>query len=168
MTPSSNAVRLTLLVSSMGRWLMVAWCLVSIWGCARAVVPPDPQEPSAIAFAQKVLREMSQGLEKLRLSLGSTIQEKGTYRIFAAYFYPRNITRANMMQNFTDFCTQIGGTMVQSVCQASTEEVDQVKFLVRVEDHSPKNKAFVRLYVTVYEPVGAPAAEFLRVIWPYR
>jgi hypothetical protein len=147
---------------------MVAWCLMSLWGCASAVVQPDPQEQSAIAFAQKVLREMSQGLEKLRVSLGATIQEKGTYRLFTAYFYPRNVTIANMMQNFTHFCTQIGGTMVQSVCQASTEAENQVKFLVRVEDHAPKNKAFARMYVTVYEPVGTPSAEFLRVIWPYR
>ena len=152
----------------MVRWLMVVWCLVSIWGCASAVVQPAPQEQSAIAFAQKVLKEMSQGLEKVRASLGTTIQEKGMYRIFIAHFYPRNVTVANMMQNFTAFCTQHDGTMVQSVCQASTAEVDQVKFLVRVEDHSPKNKAFVRMQVTVYEPVGAPSAEFLRVIQPYR
>ena len=152
----------------MVQWLMVVWCLMSIWGCANAVVQPDPQEQSAIAFAQKVLKEMSQGLEKLRVSLDTTIQEKGTYRIFTAHFFPRNVTIANMMQNFTHFCTQIDGTMVQSVCQASTEEVHQVKFLVRVENLSPKNKTFMRMYVTVYEPVGAPSEEFLRVIWPYR
>jgi len=147
---------------------MVVWCLVSIWGCASAAVQPDPQEQSAIVFAQKVLTEMSQGLEKLRASLGTTIQDKGTYRIFTAHFFPRNVTIDNMMQNFTHFCTQIGGTMVQSVCQASTEEVQQVKFLVRIENHSPKNKAFMRMQVTVYEPVGAPSEEFLRVIQPYR
>jgi len=147
---------------------MLVWCLVGIWGCVNSVVQPDPQEQSAIAFAQKVLKEMSQGLEKLRVSLGTTIQDNGTYRIFDTYFYPRNVTIANMMQNFTHFCTQSGGTMVQSVCQASTEEVHQVKFLVRVENHSPKSKAFVRMHVTVYEPVGAPSAEFLRVIQPYR
>lgn len=150
------------------RWLLLVWYLASIWGCATAVVQPDPQEQSAIAFAQKVLKEMSQGLEKLRVSLDTTIQEKGTYRILTAHFYPRNVTIASMMQNFTSFCTQLGGTMVQSVCQASAEEVNQVRFLVRVEDQSPKNKAFARMYVTVYEPVGAPSAEFLRVIWPYR
>ena len=167
-TPFANVVPPSLLANSMVRWCMVVWCLVSVWGCASAVVQPDPQEQSAIAFAQKVLKEMSEGLEKLRASLGSTIQEKGTYRLFTAHFYPRNVTIADMMQNFTHFCTQIGGTMVQSVCQASTEEVHQVKFLVRVENHSPKNKAFVRMQVTVYEPVGAPSAEFLRVIEPYR
>jgi hypothetical protein len=155
-------------VNSMVQWLMVVWCLMSIWGCANAVVQPDPQEQSAIAFAQKVLKEMSQGLEKLRVSLDTTIQEKGTYRIFTAHFFPRNVTIANMMQNFTHFCTQIDGTMVQSVCQASTEEMHQVKFLVRVENLSPKSKTFMRMYVTVYEPVGAPSEEFLRVIWPYR
>jgi hypothetical protein len=153
---------------SMVRWLLAVWCLVSVWGCAHPVVQPDTQERSAIAFAQKVLQEMSQGLEKLRASLGATIREKGTYRLFAADFFPHNVTTDNMMQNFTHFCTQIGGTMVQSVCQASTEEANQVKFLVHIENHSPKNKAFVRMHVTVYEPVGAPSAEFLRVIQPYR
>ena len=152
----------------MVRWLLVAWCLVSVWGCARPVVQPDPQEQSAIAFAQKVLKEMSQGLEKFRASLGATIQEKGTYRIFAADFYPRDVTIDNMKQNFASFCTQTGGTMVQSACQASTDEVDQVKFLVHIENRSPKNKAFVRMHVTVYEPVGPSSAEFLRVIQPYR
>jgi hypothetical protein len=152
----------------MVRRIVAVWCLVSIWGCAHPVVQPDTQERSAIAFAQKVLKEMSQGLEKMRVSLGATIQEKGTYRIFAADFFPHNVTTADMMQNFTRFCTQIGGTMVQSVCQASTAEANEVKFLVRVEDQSPKNKGFVRLHVTVYEPVGAPSEEFLRAIRPYR
>ena len=150
------------------RWMVAGWCLVSMWGCARPVVQPDTQERSAITFAQKVLKEMSQGLEKVRVSLGSTIQDKGTYRIFAADFFPHNVTTSDMMQNFARFCAQIGGTMVRSVCQAGPEETDQVQFLVRIEDQSPKKKEFVRLHVTVYEPVGAPSAEFLRVIWLYR
>jgi hypothetical protein len=150
------------------RRILAAWCLVSIWGCAHPVVQPDTQERSAIAFAQKVLKEMSQGIEKLRVSLGTTIQERGTYRIFAADFFPHNVTTDNMMQNFTLFCTQIGGTMVQSVCQAGPEEANQVKFLVRIVDQSPKKKEFVRLYVMVYEPVGVPSEEFLRAIRPYQ
>jgi hypothetical protein len=152
----------------MVRRIMAAWCLVSIWGCAHPVVQPNTQERSAIAFAQKVLKEMSQGLEKLRVSLGATIQERGTYRILAADFFPHNVTTADMMQNFAHFCTQIGGTMVQSVCQEGPEEANQVKFLARTEDRSPKNKQFVRLHVMVYEPIGAPSAEFLRAIQPYR
>jgi hypothetical protein len=152
----------------MVRRILVAWCLVSIWGCAHPVVQPDTQEHSAIAFAQKVLKEMSQGLEKLRVSLGTTIQERGTYRIFAADFFPHNVTTANMLQNFALFCTQIGGTMVQSVCQAGPEETNQVKFLVRIVDQSPKKKEFVRLHVRVYEPVGVPSEEFLRAIRPYQ
>jgi hypothetical protein len=150
-------------------WRIVAvWYLVSIWGCAHPVVQPDTQERSAIAFAQKVLKEMSQGLEKLRVSLGVTVQERGTYRILEADFFPHNVTMADMMQNFARFCTQIGGTMGQSVCQASPAEANQVKFLVRIEDQSPKNKQFVRMHVMVYEPIGAPSAEFLRAIRPYR
>jgi hypothetical protein len=150
-------------------WRIVAvWYLVSIWGCAHPVVHPDTQERSAIAFAQKVLKDMSQGLEKLRVSLGTTIQERGTYRILDADFFPHNVTMADMMQNFARFCTQIGGTMVQSVCQASPAEAHQVKFLVRIENQSPKNKQFVRMHVMVYEPIGAPSVEFLRVIKPYR
>ena len=152
----------------MVRWVVAGWCLVSVWGCAHPTVQPDTQERSAIAFAQKMLKEMSQGLDKLRVSLGTTIQERETYRIFAADFFPQNATTANMMQNFTRFCTQIDGTMVQSVCQASPEEANQVKFLVHIEDQSPKNKQFVRMHVMVYEPVGAPSAEFLRAIRPYR
>ena len=150
------------------RRIVAAWCLVSLWGCAHPVVPPDTQERSAIAFAQKVLKEMSQGLEKPRVSLGATLQEKGTYRLFAADFYPHNVTTADLMQNFARFCTQIGGTMVQSACQAGTEEADQVKFLVHIEDQSPKNKEFVRMHVMVFEPVDAPSEEFLRAIRPYR
>ena len=152
----------------MVQWVVAAWCLVSIWGCAYPVVQPDTQERSAIAFAQKVLKEMSQGLEKLRVSLGATLQERGTYRLFTADFYPHNVTTADLMQNFARFCTQVGGTMVQSVCQAGPEEANQVKFLVHIEDQSPKNKQFVRLHVMLYEPVGAPSAEFLRAIRPYQ
>ena len=152
----------------MVRWVVAAWCLVNVWGCAHPVVQSEMQERSAIAFAQKVLKEMSQGMEKLRVSLGTTIQERGTYRIFAADFFPQNVTKADMMQNFARFCTQIDGTMVQSVCQAGPEEANQVKFLVHIEDQSPKNKQFVRMHVMVYEPVGAPSAEFLRAIRPYQ
>jgi hypothetical protein len=152
----------------MVRWVVTVWCFASVWGCAHPVVQPDTQERSAITFAQKVLKEMSQGLEKLRVSLGTTVQEKGTYRIFAADFFPQNVTTTDMMQNFGRFCTQIEGTMVQSVCQAGPEEANQVKFLVRIENQSPKHKAFVRMHVTVYEPVGIPSAEFLRAIQPYR
>ena len=152
----------------MVRWIVAAWCLVSIGGCAHPVVQPETQERSAITFAQKMLKEMSQGLEKLRVSLGTTVQEKGTYHIFAADFFPHNVTTADMMQNFARFCTQSRGTMAQSVCQAGTEEANQVKFLVRIEDQSPKNKGFVRMHVRVFEPVGAPSEEFLRAIQPYR
>src|SRR5262245_9174936 len=152
----------------MVRWVVAAWCLVSVWGCAHPTVQPDTQERSAIAFAQKVLKEMSQGLDKLRVSLGMTIQERETYRVFTADFLTQNVTTANIMPNFIRFCTQIDGTMVQSVCQASPEEANQVKFLVHIEDRSPKNKQFVRMHVMVYEPVGAPSAEFLRTIQPYR
>src|SRR5215510_6401151 len=91
---------------SMVRWVVAAWCLVSIWGCARPAVQPDTQERSAIVFAQKVLKEMSEGLEKLRVSLETTIQERGTYRIFAADFFPHNVTIADLRQNFARFCTQ--------------------------------------------------------------
>ena len=153
---------------SMVRQIVAVCCLVSVWGCAHPIVQPDTQERSAIAFAQKVLKEMSQGLEKLRVSLGTTLQDRGTYRIFATDFFPHNVTTADMMQNFARFCTQIGGTMVQSACQASPEEANQVKFLVRIVDQSPKNKQFVRMHVVVYEPVGAPSAEFLRAIQPYQ
>src|SRR5215467_3840490 len=128
----------------MVRWVVAAWCLVSIWGCAHPSVQPDTQERSAIAFAQKVLKEMSQGLEKLRVSLGTTLQDRGTYRIFAADFFPHNVTTADMMQNFARFCTQIDGTMVKAACQAGPAEANQVKFLVRTEDQSPKKKEFVR------------------------
>jgi len=152
----------------MVRWVVAAWYLVSIWGCAHPMVQPYTQERSAIAFAQKVLKEMSQGLEKPRVSLGATLQEKGTYRLFAADFYPHNVTTADLMQNFARFCTQIGDTMVQSVCQAGPEEANQVKFLVHIEDQSAKNKQFVRLHVMLYEPLGAPSAEFLRAIRPYQ
>ena len=152
----------------MVRRLVAAWCLVSMWGCAHPVVQPDTQERSAITFAQKVLKEMSQGLEKLRVSLGTTIEERGTYRILTADFFPQNVTTADMMQNFARFCTQIGGTMVQSVCQAGPEEANQVKFLVHIEDRSPKKKEFVRMHVMVYEPVGTPSVEFLRATRPYR
>jgi len=152
----------------MVRWVVAAWCLVSIWGCAHPTVQPDTQERSAIAFAQKALKEMSQGLDKLRISLGTTIQKRETYRIFTADFFPQTLTTANIMQNFTRFCTQIDGTMVQSVCQAGPEEANQVKFLVHIEDQSPQNKQFVRMHVTVYEPVGAPSVDFLRAIQPYR
>jgi hypothetical protein len=154
-------------VSMLWRIVMV-WYLMSIWGCAHPVVQPDTQEHSAIAFAQHMLKEMSQGLEKLRVSLGTTVQERGTYRVLDADFFPQNVTIADMMQNFTHFCTQIGGAMVQSVCQASSTEANQVKFLVRIQNQSPKNKEFVRMHVTVYEPIGAPSAEFLRAIRPYR
>src|SRR5262249_28948893 len=92
---------------SMVRWIVAAWCLVSIGGCAHPVVQPETQERSAITFAQKMLKEMSQGLEKLRVSLGTTVQEKGTYHIFATDFFPHNVTTADMMQNFARFCTQI-------------------------------------------------------------
>ena len=152
-------------------WRIVAvWSLVSIWGCAHPVVQPDTQERSAIAFAQHMVKEMSQGLEKLRVSLGTTVQERGTYRVLEANFFPQSVTMAHIMQNFARFCTQVGGTMVldKSVCQASPAEANQVKFLVRIEDQSPKKKQFVRMHVRVYEPIGAPSAEFLRAIRPYR
>src|SRR5215510_7794283 len=153
----------------MVRQIVAVCCLVSVWGCAHPSVQPDTQERSATAFAQKMLKEMSQGLEKVRVSLGTTLQERGTYRIFAADFFPQNVTTVNdMMQNFARFCTQNGGTMMQSVCQAGPEEANQVKFLVRTVDQSPKSKQFVRMHVVVYEPVGAPSAEFLRAIQPYR
>ena len=151
-----------------GLVLFAVWCLVSLGGCVHAVVEPAPQERSAIVYAQRVLKEMAKGLEKLRVPLGTTVQEKGTYRLFAGDFFPHDVTTAQMMENFTRFCTHIGGTMVQSVCQASAEDTKQVQFLVRIENQSPANKEFVRWHVTVYEPIGAPSAEFLRAIELYR
>ncbi len=79
-----------------------------------------------------------------------------------------DVATAQMMENFTHFCTHIGGTMVQSVCQASADDAKQVHFLVRIENQSPANKEFVRWHVTVYEPIGPPSAEFLRAIELYR
>ena len=55
---------------SMVRQIVAVCCLVSVWGCAHPSVQPDTQERSAIAFAQKLLKEMSQGLEKLRVCMG--------------------------------------------------------------------------------------------------
>ena len=151
-----------------GLVLCAVWCLVSLCGCVHAVVAPAPQEHSAIVYAQRLLKEMSKGLEKLRVSLGTTVQEKGTYRLLAADFFPHDVTMAQMMKNFTYFCTHIGGTMVQSACQASADDAKQVHFLARIENQSPVNKAFVRWHVTVYEPIGPPSAEFLRAIELYR
>ena len=151
-----------------GLVLFAVWCLVSLWGCVHTVVAPALQERSAIVYAQRLLKEMSKGLEKLRLPLGTTVQEKGTYRLFAADFFPHDVTTAQMMENFTHFCTHIGGTMVQSVCQASADDAKQVHFLVRIENQSPANKEFVRWHVTVYEPIGPPSAVFLRAIELYR
>jgi len=151
-----------------GLVLFAVWCLVSLGGCVHAVVAPDPQERSAIVYAQRVLKEMSKGLEKLRVPLGTTVQEKGTYRLLAGDFFPHDVTMARMMENFTHFCTHIGGTMVQSVCQASADDAKQVQFLVRIENQSPSKKEFVRWHITVYEPIGPPSAEFLRAIELYR
>ncbi len=151
-----------------GLVLFAVWCLVSLWGCVHTVVAPALQERSAIVYAQRLLKEMSRGLEKLRVPLGTTVQEKGTYRLFAADFFPHDVTTAQMMENFTHFCTHIGGTMVQSVCQASADDAKQVHFLVRIENQSPANKEFVRWHVIVYEPIGPPSAEFLRAIELYR
>ena len=151
-----------------GLVLFAVWCLVSLWGCVHTVVAPALQERSAIVYAQRLLKEMSRGLEKLRVPLGTTVQEKGTYRLFAGDFFPHDVTMAQMMENFTHFCTHIGGTMVQSVCQASADDAKQVHFLVRIENQSPANKEFVRWHVTVYEPIGPPSAEFLRAIELYR
>jgi hypothetical protein len=152
-----------------GVGVVALWCLMNLWGCApHAVVQPNPQEHSAIVYAQRMLKEMSKGLEKLRIPLGSTVQEKGTYCLFAADFFPHDVTTVQMMDNFAHFCTHIGGTMVQSVCQASADDAKQVKFLVRIENQSPVNKEFVRWHITVYEPLGPPSAEFLRAIELYR
>ena len=128
-----------------GLVLFAVWCLVSLGGCIHAVVAPDPQERSAIVYAQRVLKEMSKGLEKLRVPLGTTVQEKGTYRLLAGDFFPHDVTMAQMMENFTHFCTHIGGTMVQSVCQASADDAKQVQFLVRIENQSPLKKEWLIL-----------------------
>src|SRR5712691_928305 len=124
-----------------GLVLFACWCLVSLWGCVHAVVAPDPQERSAIVYAQRLLKEMSKGLEKLRVPLETTVQEKGTYRLLAANFFPHDVTTAQMMDNFTHFCTHIGGTMVQAACQARADDAKQVQFFVRLENQSPANKA---------------------------
>ena len=140
----------------MVQWLMVmshVW--MEFWGCANAVVQPDSARAIGHRLAQKVLKEMSQGLEKLRVSLDTTIQEKGTYRIFTAHFFPRNVTIANMMQNFTHFCTQ--NRQYDGAIRMSSgfhEEVDQVKFFVRVRNLSPKNKTFIAMQVTVYSQLA--------------
>jgi hypothetical protein len=141
---------------------------MSLWGCAHPVVEPESHDHSAIVYAQRLLKEMSKGLEKLRVPLETTVQEKGTYRLLAAAFFPHDVTMAQLMENFTRFCTHIGGTMVQSACQANADDAKQVHFLVRIENQSPKKKEFVRWYVTVYEPIGPPSAEFLRAIELYR
>ena len=128
-----------------GLVLLAVGGLVSLWGCVQAVVTPAPQERSAIVYAQRLLKEMSKGLEKLRVPLETTVQEKGTYRLLAANFFPHDVTTAQIMENFTHFCTHIGGTMVQSVCQASADDAKQVQFLVRIENQSPLKKEWLIL-----------------------
>src|SRR5262249_25871242 len=120
--------------SRAGLVLFTMWCLVNLWGCVHTVVAPEPQEHSAIVYAQRLLKEMSKGLEKLRVPLETTVQEKGTYRLLAAAFFPHDVTMAQLMENFTRFCTHIGGTMVQSACQANADDAKQVHFLVRIEN----------------------------------
>jgi hypothetical protein len=156
-------------VVTKGVGVVALWCLVNLWGCApHTVVQPELQEHSAIVYAPRMLKEMSKGLEKLRVPLGISIQEKGTYRLFAADFFPHDVTSAQIMDNFVHFCTHVGGTMVQTFCQASADDAKQVKFFVRIENQSPVNKEFVRWHITIYEPLGPPSAEFLRAIEPYR
>jgi hypothetical protein len=148
------------------RCVMIVWCLVNIWGCAHPVVHPDTQERSAIAFARQVMEEMSTGLDKLRACLGATVTDKGEYRIFVGDLFPHDVTKADLMQNFARLCTHIGGIMSQSVCTSSAADDKQVKFVVHAEDQPIK--AYAKIRVTVYEPVGTPSAEFLQAIRPYR
>ena len=149
-----------------GRCAVALWCLVSVWGCAHPVVQLAKEERSAIAFAKQVVTEMSTGLDKLRASVVATVTEKGTYRIFTGEFFPHDVTMTDMMNNFARLCTQIGGSMSQAVCKAREHDEEQVKFVVHAEAQA--TKPYVKIHVTVYEPVGAPSAEFLQAIRPYR
>ena len=148
------------------RCAVVVWWLVSIWGCAHHMVYPDTRERSATAFAQKVVQEMSTGLDKPRASITATVTEKDGYRMFVGDLFLHDVTKADLMQNFARLCTRIGGTMSQSVCTSSAPDDKQVKFVVHTVDQS--TKVYAKIRVTVYEPVGAPSAEFLHAIRPYR
>lgn len=148
------------------RWAVVLWCLLSVWGCARAIVQPAKDEQSAIAFAKQVVTEMSTGLDKLRAPVVASVTDKGEYRVFAGEFFPHDVTMTDMMRNFARLCTQIGGTMSRAVCKAPAHDQEQVKFVVHAENRS--TKMFTKIYLTVYEPVGTPSAEFLHAIRPYR
>ena len=108
----------------MVRRIVAVCCLVSVWGCARPIVQPDSQERSAIAFAQKVLKEMSAGAGEATCLLGDDSQERGTYRIFAADFFPHNVTTADMMQNFARFAHRSAARW-SVICQAGPEEADR-------------------------------------------
>jgi len=146
--------------------MVALWCLVSVWGCAPPTVEPTNDEHSAIAFAKKVVTEMSTGLDKVRASMVATVIDKGEYRIFSGEFFPHDVTMKDMMNNFAGLCTQLGGSMSQSVCKAPEQDKEQVKFVVHAEDQS--TKVYTKIHITVYEPVGAPSEEFLQAIRPYR
>ncbi len=146
--------------------MVALWCLVSVWGCAHPMVQPAKDEHSAITFAKQVVTEMSTGLDKLRASVVATVTDKGEYRIFSGEFFPHDVTMKDMMTNFARLCTQLGGSMSQSVCKTPEHDKEQVKFVVHAEDQS--TKVYAKIHITVYEPVGAPSEEFLQAIRPYR
>ena len=148
------------------RCVVALWCLVNVWGCAHPLVQPAKDEQSAIAFAKKVVIEMSTGLDKLRASVATTVTDKGEYRVFSGEFFPHDVTIKDLMNNFARLCTQLGGSMSQSVCKAPEQAEEQVKFVVHAEAQS--TKMYTKIYLTVYEPVGTPSAEFLQTIRPYR
>ena len=142
---------------------------MSILGCAHPRVQPAKDARSAIAFAQQVVTEMSTGLDKVRASAVATITDKGDYRVFTAELFPHDVTLAQLMDNFARFCTHLGATMSQSVCTSNTQDAPQVQFVVHTEQHTMRRPmAYAVIYVTVYEPVGTPSAEFLQAIRPYR
>jgi hypothetical protein len=67
------------------RWVVVVvWYLVSVWGCTHRGATRDTGALGYHLCAEGAEGDVA-GLEKLRVSLGTTIR-RGTYNIFTAIF----------------------------------------------------------------------------------
>mgnify|MGYP001264803218 CR=1 FL=1 len=156
------------------RWkaLLAGWCLLSVGGCGLygqgGPVSPDAENPSAIAYAQKMMKDLSTGLDKLISPALSKVKDEGEYRVFTGSAYAP--TDRTVLENFARLCQTLQGDMVGKACRRGTG--DDVKFLVHTTSgpipggHTTAWQQ-VTVNLKVYEPVGGPSPKFLHAISEY-
>jgi len=139
------------------RIVFVFVCFLGLLGCAVSKVDATKMDVSAIQFSERLVKEMSNKLDKLVTPLRAQKLETQQYKVYHNKFFPIAGGEKGVRESLASYCTMVGGRFNDGACEDAQENLI---FYARVK-FTGNYGGYKEITLTVIEPANFSDQEFL-------